>query len=237
MPTGAPSPAPSPWPPHTCPIELRHLGLTMEDTFAFQRLGGRLLVGDPRLRDLEAVERNRCSQRDLWKFGISGDLPILLVRVTDETGVPLVADLLKAHEYLRRKGLVFDLVILNEHAVTYLQSLHETLERMIESSPEQALRDKPGGVFLRRADLMSADDQLLLRAAARVVMDAGEGRLRNQLARPHVPFVPEPTRTRDLGSDRAPASPPADRSALASGGTSSCSTGPADSPPTGASTS
>ncbi|HET7696560.1 MAG TPA: glucoamylase family protein [Vicinamibacterales bacterium] len=177
------------------PIELRHLGLTMEDTFAFQRLGGRLLIGDPRLRDLEAVERNRCGQRDLWKFGISGDLPIALVRVTDDTGLPLVADLLKAHEYLRRKGLVFDLVVLNEHAVTYLQSLHETLERTIESSPEHGLKDTPGGVFLRRADLMSKDDQLLLRAAARVAMDAAEGRLRNQLARPHVPFVPEPTRT------------------------------------------
>jgi cyclic beta-1,2-glucan synthetase len=177
------------------PIELRHLGLTMEDTFAFQRLGGRLLCGDPRLRDAEAVDLNRCGQRDLWKFGISGDLPIMLVRVADETGVALVADLLKAHEYLRRKGLAFDLVILNEHGVTYLQSLHETLVRMIESSPERPLMDKPGGVFARRADLMSKDDQLLLRAAARVVMDAGEGRLRNQLARPHAPFVPEPTRS------------------------------------------
>ena len=194
------------------PIELRHLGLTMEDTFAFQRLGGRLLVGDPRLRDLEAVTGNRCSQRDLWKFGISGDLPILLVRVSDDTGVPLVADLLKAHEYLRRKGLVFDLVIVNEHAVSYLQNLQETLERMIESSPERALKDKPGGVFARRADLISKDDQVLLRASARVVMDADEGRLRNQLARPHVPFVPEPTRTeisepQDAAAAPRPASP------------------------------
>ena len=177
------------------PIELRHLGLTMDQTFAFQRLGGRLLSGDPRLRDIEAVERNRCGQRDLWKFGISGDLPIVLVRVTDETGTALVADLIRAHEYLRRKGLPFDLVILNDHAASYLQNLQEELLRMIESSPEQAMLDKSGGVFPRRADLMSADDQLLLRAAARVVMDAGDGRLRNQLARPHAPFVPGPTRT------------------------------------------
>ena len=188
------------------PIELRHLGLTMEETFAYQRLGGRLLTGDPRLRDIEAVQRNRCGQRDLWKFGISGDLPILLVRVTDETGVPLVADLLKAHEYLRRKGLVFDLVILNEHAVSYLQSLQEQLLGMIESSPEQALLDTSGGVFPRRADLMSKEDQLLLRAAARVVMDAADGRLRNQLARPHAPFVPGPTRT-GISDPDAPVAP------------------------------
>jgi cyclic beta-1,2-glucan synthetase len=177
------------------PIELRHLGLTMDETFAFQRLGGRLLSGDPRLRDVEAVECNHRGQRDLWKFGISGDLPIALVRVTDETGTPLVADLLKAHEYLRRKGLPFDLVILNEHAVSYLQGLQDELLRMIEHSPEHPLLDKSGGVFPRRADLMSSDDQLLLRAAARVVMDAADGRLRSQLARPHAPFVPGPTRT------------------------------------------
>ena len=177
------------------PIELRHLGLTMEDTFAYQRLGGRLTYGDPRLRDVEAVEANRCSQRELWKFGVSGDLPIALVRVTDETGVPLVADLLKAHEYMRRKGLVFDLVILNEHAASYLQKLQDELLRMIEGSPEHASLDTSGGVFLRRADLMSPQDQLLLRAAARVVMDASDGRLRNQLVRPHAPFAPGPTRS------------------------------------------
>jgi cyclic beta-1,2-glucan synthetase len=190
------------------PIELRHFGLKMEDTFAFQRLGGRLLIGDPRLRDLEAVERNRLGQRDLWKFGVSGDLPILLARVADETGISLVADLLKAHEYIRRKGLVFDLIILNEHGVTYLQSLHETLDKMIEGSPVHSLRDKPGGVFLRRADLLSADDCVLLRAAARVVMDATDGRLRNQLARPHVPFVPGPSRT-DVVDPEAGAAPEA----------------------------
>jgi cyclic beta-1,2-glucan synthetase len=176
-------------------IELRHLGLTIEDTHDFQRLGGRLVSGDARLRALEAIEQNRCGQRDLWKYGISGDLPILLVRVTDASGVPLVADLLKAHEYLRLKGLPFDLIILNEHPSSYLQSLQEELVRLTEGGPEQAWIDKAGGVFLRRADLMPPDDQLLLRAAARVVMDAVDGGLGNQLKRPHVPFVPGATRS------------------------------------------
>ena len=176
-------------------IELRHLGLTVEDTLAFQRLGGRLISGDSRLRDVEAIEQNRLSQRDLWKYGISGDAPILVVRVTDAGGVPLVSELLKAHEYLRIKGLLFDLVVLNEHPASYLQDLQQELLRLIESGPEQSWVDKPGGVFLRRADLMPAEDQILLRAAARAVMDAADGDLRNQLTRPHVLFVPGPTRS------------------------------------------
>ncbi|MBA3297865.1 MAG: hypothetical protein H0U19_13120, partial [Acidobacteria bacterium] len=176
-------------------IELRHLGLTIDDTMAFQRLGGRLISGDPRLRDVEAVELSFGGQRDLWKYGISGDLPILVLRLTDETGVPLVAELLKAHEYLRIKGLSFDLVILNEHSASYLQDLQNELLRLIEGGPEQAWVDKAGGVFPRRADLMPVGDLLLLRSAARVVMDAADGGLHNQLSRPHANFMLGQTRS------------------------------------------
>ncbi len=194
-------------------IELRHLGLTIDDTVSFQRLGGRLISGDTRLRDRDAVEQNRCGQRDLWKYGLSGDLPILLVRLTDETGVQLVADLLRAHEYLRLKGLRFDLVILNEHAASYLQGLQEELMRLVEGGPEHAQVDKPGGVFARRADLMPAADQLLLRASARVVMDARDGGLRNQLSRPHAPFETAATRSAISDPDAPVVSaPPSSRS-------------------------
>jgi cyclic beta-1,2-glucan synthetase len=192
-------------------VELRHLGLTMDDTFTFQRLGGRLVSGDPRLRDLEAIEINRRGQRDLWKYGISGDLPILLARLTEETGVPLLAELLKAHEYLRIKGLLFDLVILNEHPPSYLHTLQEDILRLIEGGTEQPWIDKAGGVFALRGDLLPAEDHVLLRAAGRVVMDAADGRLRNQLTRPHVPFTPGPTRAAisdpDVALVSAPASP------------------------------
>ena len=100
------------------------------------------------------------------------------------TEVPLIVELLKAHEYLRLKGLAFDLVILNEHPASYLQELQHLLQQLVDTSPAQPWIDKPGGVFLRRSDLMPQEDQLLLRAAARAVMDAAQGGLRNQLSRP-----------------------------------------------------
>jgi cyclic beta-1,2-glucan synthetase len=173
-------------------IELRHLGLTLDETMRFQRLGGRLLYGDPRLRSADAVRRNIRHQGELWKYGISGDLPILLVRIEDDGELSLVRDLLKAHEYLRLKGLAFDLVVLNEHATSYLQELQNSLVHIVETGPEHGWVDRPGGVFLRRADLMPADDQTLLEAAARVVMDGADGALREQLKRPQIPFAPEP---------------------------------------------
>ncbi len=171
-------------------IELRHLGLSVEETMTFQRLAGRLTYGDPRLRSADAVRQNRRGQADLWKYGISGDLPIVLVLLEDGGQVALLRDLLKAHEYLRRKGLAFDLVVLNEHATSYLQDLQNTLLQMIESSPEQSWVDRPGGVFVRRADLMPPEDRVLLAAAARTVMSGADGGLIEQLKRPQIPIGP-----------------------------------------------
>jgi cellobiose phosphorylase len=173
-------------------IELRHMGLAVEDVLLFQRLAGRLVSKDRRLRALDAVEENSRGPRELWKHGISGDLPLLLVRLGDASGLPLVSELLKAHEYLRIKGLQFDLVVLNEHPASYLQNLQEELVRLVESGPEHPWVDRPGGVFLRRADLVTAEDQLLLKAAARAVMDAADGGLRRQLAKLLVPVPAGP---------------------------------------------
>jgi cyclic beta-1,2-glucan synthetase len=190
-------------------IELRHLGLTIEETMRFQRLSGRLMYGDPRLRSVDAVRENTRGQADLWKYGISGDVPILLARLKEPTEAGLLRDLLKAHEYLRRKGLAFDLVVLNEHPSSYLQDLHNLLLQMVEGSPEQAWVDRPGGVFLRRADLVAPEDRILLEAAARVVMDGADGDLRQQLKRPQIPFGPEPGEIPRLTTAKAAKQPPA----------------------------
>jgi cyclic beta-1,2-glucan glucanotransferase len=177
-------------------IELRHLGLTLEDTLRFQRLASRLLFGDPRLRSPDDVQVNRRGQSELWKYGISGDLPLVLLTIEDGSQLSLLSDLLKAHEYLRGKGLLFDLVVLNTHGPTYRQDLQDAVQEMVESGPELPWIDRPGGVFLRRADLIPPDDQLLLRAAARAVMDGDGGRLHQQLVRPQVPFEPLPEQAR-----------------------------------------
>jgi cyclic beta-1,2-glucan synthetase len=188
-------------------IELRHFGLTVEDTIRFQRLAGRLLYGDPRLRAVDAVQANRRSQPELWKYGISGDLPILLARFSDGAELPLFSELLKAHEYLRAKGLTFDLVALNEHGASYRQDLHDALLAVLQSSPEHGWADKPGGVFLPRADVMPLEDQTLLKAAARVVMDASQGGVYEQLVRPLPLIEPMPpslaTVVKPLGASRA----------------------------------
>jgi cyclic beta-1,2-glucan synthetase len=173
-------------------IEMRHLGITREDEGRFQRLAARMIYGDPRLRVADAIARNTGSPEGLWKFGISGDLPIALVTIRDGAQVGLAQELVRAQEYLRAKGFSFDLVILNEIPTSYRQEVQDEIQRMAESGPSHGWIDRPGGLFLRRADVMSEEDRVLLRAAARAVLEGARGSLDVQLKRPLLPPVPPP---------------------------------------------
>ena len=104
--------------------------------------------------------------------------------------------LVRGHEYLHFKGLKIDLVILNDTPTSYLQLLHQELETIVRTSGLQGLQDKPGGVYLRRADQMPEADRILLHAVARVVIVAERGSFEDQIERPRVqeplppPLVP-----------------------------------------------
>ncbi|MCA1593322.1 MAG: hypothetical protein LC754_11880, partial [Acidobacteria bacterium] len=150
----------------------------------FQRLAGRALYSDPSLRPSPHVlAMNTKAQSGLWPYGISGDLPIVLARINKSEDLNTVRQLLRAHAYLRLKGLAIDLVILNDHPPSYAQELQEEIQSLVRSSSAQALQDKPGGVYLRRADVMPDADRILLHAVARVVIVTERGTLEEQLVR------------------------------------------------------
>ncbi len=181
-------------------VELRHLNLAAEDANDILRLASRLRFADRRLRLVDDIARNRQPLSGLWKHGISGDLPILLVRAENDSAIPLIRQALTAREYCHLKGFAFDLVILNEHSEGYRKDFYDQLVALVESSAAAAWLDKPAGVFIRRADLMSPEDLILLRAAARAVLDGSRGDLSSQL---EVPARPEAAVTIGAATDLA----------------------------------
>ena len=72
----------------------------------------------------DILTRNRLGQPALWTHGISGDLPIVLVKVVEADDLALVRQVLQAQEYWRVKALAADVVVLNEHATDYLDEVH-----------------------------------------------------------------------------------------------------------------
>ena len=142
----------------------------------------------------------------LWSLGISGDYPILLVRVQELEHTPLVRRALLAHQYWRHKGLVADLVVLNTRPSAYSDELEERLRLLMRTGHGLQLLDKPGGVFLRRADQMHPDVLNLLVSTARAVVDGEMGTLELQLNRrskrpaPPPAFTPSASPTARRGS-------------------------------------
>jgi cyclic beta-1,2-glucan synthetase len=168
-------------------VQLRHLDITAKDARHFQRLAGHVLYAGPATRPAaDIIRRGSGGPAGLWAQSISGDLPIVLVRIDAIEDIALVGQMLRAHEYWRMKGLAADLVILNERSSSYVQDLQVAIETMVRKSqhpPSAGVDLTSGGVFVLRADLISQETRALLPAVARVVLAARQGNLSDQLGR------------------------------------------------------
>jgi len=163
-------------------VELRNLDLEVSDVRDIMRLLSVLLYPHRSLRaDGQTLAANRLGQSGLWPYGISGDYPMLLVRIADEEEAALVRELLRAHAYWRDRQIKIDLVILNQRDVGYAQQLNDRLQQLITQMDSDAWLNRRGGIFLVRAGDMEEATRVLLETAARAVFDAGDGPLADQL--------------------------------------------------------
>ena len=171
--------------------QFHHLQIDADEAHLFQRLANRILYSDPTLRPArDVLERNQLGQSALWAHGISGDLPIILIRIDEPEDRDIVRQCLRAREYWRSKGLAVDLVILNEKGTAYTEKLQSTLEELVRGSPERAHPEEGvsgGAVHILRGDRLPPADRSLLQTVARAVLLSRRGTLAEQLTR-----VPQP---------------------------------------------
>ena len=164
-------------------LEQRQLDLAPQELERFQQLLSLLLYPHPALRAEPAtLVANTRGQPTLWAYSISGDYPILLVRVGDAEETLLVQRLLQAHAYWRERNIMVDLVILNMKETGYSQEVLGQIHRAIAAAGADAWLNRRGGIFVLRADQMGEADRVLLESAARVVLDGSRGSLAGQLA-------------------------------------------------------
>ncbi|HEX7222971.1 MAG TPA: protein ndvB, partial [Candidatus Limnocylindrales bacterium] len=132
------------------------------------------------------LAQNTLGAPSLWAHGISGDLPIVVVRIDESADFDIVRQLLRAHEYWRLKLLDVDLVILNEHGASYAQDFQASLEGLVRTSQSVLARTgQPtrGGVYILRGDQLPPADRTLLLSRARAVLLSRRGTLSDQVIR------------------------------------------------------
>lgn len=181
-------------------LEYRYLGIQSDAAFRFAELASHLLYPDIRLRaPAERLRRNTLGQSRLWAYGISGDLPLIAVVAGDSQGLDLAREVLVAHTYWSLKGFRADLVILNREPASYDQPLHQQLLRLVEAHSAHTGADRPGGVFLRKADQMPEEDLNLILTVAHATLGLVRGTLSQQLATTSPVFLyPPPFPTKQI---------------------------------------
>ncbi len=173
--------------------QMRYLGLLPGESQLFQQLANHLIyASDAMAPPADMLAAAAPPATALWPHGISGDLPILLLRVAEDEDVALARQLVRAHDYFRGKHLAADLVILNERPASYAQNLQQALDALVSAAdrPQDA---QLGRILCLRGDILGPDGCRMLRAAARVEMNARRGDLATILTavtRKEVDYMP-----------------------------------------------
>ena len=155
--------------------ELASSQLTPTKVAAFNRLASRLAFSYRSVQQRAAIATRRPSVHDLWSLGISGDLPILLLRI-DRNEVSLVDDVIDAHTFITSRSLPFDLVLLDESNPSETKQLREKIE-----ADNDGLVGKPGGIHVLNAAEIPQASTDAIAATARVILCCGEGSLSDQI--------------------------------------------------------
>lgn len=165
-------------------VLLHQLNITEAETKVYEKLATAIIFAGPTFRPDDAILINNWNgQSKLWAYSISGDLPIVLLTISDVKNIEIVHQLVQAQAYWRRKGLIVDLFIINEEETSYRGVLQDQIMSLINT---MLATEHMGGIFLRVADQIPAEDYQLLQAAARVVLSDKRGSLKEQVMRRHL---------------------------------------------------
>jgi len=167
-------------------VVLRQINATESEAQLYTRLANSVLHINPTLRaDANILIQNHKGQPGLWPYSISGDLPIVLLKIEEHTDIELVKQLIQAHTFWRLKGLKVDLVIWNDSYGGYRQVLQNQIMGLIAAQAT----DQPGGIFVRNSEQISNEDRILFQTVARIIISSEGGTLADHVNRKAVPKV------------------------------------------------
>ncbi len=157
-------------------IELKYLDITRPQLNAFQDLISPIFYPSSFYRGpQEYIRKNNINQSFLWKFGVSGDYPIMLLKVKTLEDEGILRDALKAYEYLRINRLMVDLIILSDAKHGYLQELDNLVNDLTSSLRIYESDNEKQSLFMLHSYQMNPSEIDLLYTVARVVFSEQTG--------------------------------------------------------------
>ena len=160
----------------------RYLRIKGKEIEQYQKMLSYIIFANPCKRlNLENLPKKRYKQSELWKYGISGDLPIILVKVRDVNDGDIVKEILKAYEFARIKKIEVELVIVDEEKHSYENYVREEIENIVLNSHMAYLKNIRGGIFEINKNEIDKKDMELLEFVATIIIDSKKGGIKNAI--------------------------------------------------------
>ena len=158
--------------------ENRYFGLKGKEIDVYQTMLSYILMANPLQRKTVNQNENFASSK-LWKYGISGDNPILVVKIKNINDIYVIEDVIKGYEYFRNKNIFIDLVIINEEENSYENYVREEIQQIILNKNMAYLQNKDKGIFVLND--LKKEEIKLLEFRANLCLDSHLGKISSQL--------------------------------------------------------
>jgi cyclic beta-1,2-glucan synthetase len=158
------------------------MGISRDQALNYQALASRLLAPHYSLQTKKfEADTAEAAVQTLWRLGVSGDLPILVVRFYDMKDLAVVKNILLCHKYLKYKGVAHDLVLLNEYPSSYIKSFEDEVDFLIRYNQSAVGKVVRGGIFHIKTSHISPSDRDKLISLAKILLDSKLGTIEQQI--------------------------------------------------------
>ncbi len=111
---------------------------------------------------------------DLWSFGISGDLPIVLIKINDVREIINSAAYVRVNKKLRMCGIGSDLVFVHSIKDGYNDSVKQEIRKLISDEKCELMLGIKGGIHLVNLNNFSSKQAQTLELSASVIIDSSK---------------------------------------------------------------
>jgi len=179
--------------------ESRYLRVKGKEIEIYQKMLSYIIFDNPvKSTFMKQSTKQEYRQSELWKYGISGDLPIILLKIKDVNESYVIKEVLKAYEYFRTKNIETELVILDEEKHSYENYVREEIEGAILNNHMSYLKNIKGGIFSLSKGEIARPDIELLEFLAAIKIDGSKGGLKNAIVDLEEEYL---EKYKDIGED------------------------------------
>ena len=115
------------------------------------------------------LRKNALGQSGLWKFGVSGDRPIILVEISDISDLSFIYEILKCFEYYKNNSIFVDVIIVNNEKEQFKKIINKEIEdELYRMYTVNSFYHIPGSVTVIDSNNITREDRSLLNMVPRL---------------------------------------------------------------------